>query len=137
MIQSLNLCLPFLELPTESSSANLPNARKAVHEVAHGRALHVKETTAENLKEEIRLDTARLQDLEEETRLEDSRLQALEETRLEDARMQNLEETRLEDTRLPDFVEARLEEGVEDRAQEKAIQQELLDISGIPGTYCC
>ncbi len=87
------------------SSANLPNARKAVHEVAHGHALHVKETTAENPGEEIRLENARLQNLEEETRLED--------------------------TRLPDFVEARLDEGAEDRAQEEAIQQELLDISGI------
>ncbi len=90
----------FLDLPTVSPSANLPNTRKA-----------------ENLKEEVRL--------------EDTRLQNLEENRLEDARLQNLEETRLEDTRLPDFVEARLEEGVEDRAQEEAIQQELLDISGI------
>jgi hypothetical protein len=100
------------------SSANLPNARKGVHEVAHGRALHVKETTAENLKEETRLEDARLQNLEEEIRLDDTRLQNLK------------EENRLEDTRLPDFVEARLEEGAEDRAQEEAIQQELLDISG-------
>ncbi len=97
------------------SSANLPNARKA-----------------ENLKEEVRLEDTRLQNLEEEIRLEDRRLQNLEKTNLEDARLQNLEETRLEDTRLPDFVEARLEEGAEDRAQEKAIQQELLDISGTP-----
>ncbi len=103
---TIPVCSPFLELPTVLSSADLPNARKAVHEVADGRALHVKETKAENLKEEISLEDRRLQNLEEETRLEDARL--------------------------PDFVEARLEEGAEDSVQEKAIQQELLDISGTP-----
>ncbi len=100
------------------STANLPNARKSVHEVTDGRALHVKEIKNENLEEEIRLENARLQNLEE--------------TSLESTRLQNLDETRLEDTRLPDFVEARLEEGAEDSVQEKAIQQELLDISGTP-----
>ena len=52
------LCSPFLELQSVSS-ANLLNARKAVHEVAHGGSLHVKETTAENLEEETRLEGAR------------------------------------------------------------------------------
>jgi len=115
-----------LRIMADTSPSRLENARV---EGTRLTGLHIEDTKVED---------AKLAGLEfEGTKVQGSKLSSLKDSRQDETRLTGLGETSVEDTRLTGLEDTRVEDegAVEVRNQEEAaIQQELLDISGI--TLC-